>query len=160
MSPPHLRSSDMPLKQALIRSCAEEGLRPRAVAFDPDARAYEAFSLSKYGTRLLEPLGAASLKEALAETTSRWSWDRGDRLGIRELGGKIDRLHVYAVRRKSQGIQTWSRNHIPVTSHDRWLDHICTIDLNIIHGIDVVGVGVERQIFERSHAQRPEGARR
>ena len=34
------------------------------------------------------------------------------------------------------------------------------IDLNIIAGIDVIGVGCERDIFERRQAHRPEGARR
>lgn len=31
--------------------------------------------------------------------------------------------------------------------------------LNIIAGIDVIGVGVEREIFQHRQRQRPEGAR-
>ncbi len=149
----------MPLRQALVRSVAEDCGGPRAVPFAPDALAYEAFSFSPHGTRLRDPLEATSLDHALAETTARWAWDRGDRLGIRELGDRIDRLHIYAVRRKSAGVRTW-RNHIPTTEHRRWLDHICTIDLNIIAGIDVTGVGWERDLFERRQRLRPEGARR
>jgi hypothetical protein len=142
------------LRQDLIRSVAAESGGPRAVPFNVEARAYEAFSLGRDGkdyTSLYEPLAATTLKEALAETTSRWAWDRGDRLGIRELGGRVDRLHVYAVRRKGHGVRTWN-GHIPATEYARWLDHICTIDLNIINGIDVVGVGSERVLHE--HRQR------
>lgn len=131
---------------------------PRAVRFDPDARAFEAFSFSEHGTRLREPLKATSLNEALAETTERWSWDRGDRLGIRELGGKVDRLHIYAARRKSAARYVY-QDYRTTAEYGRWLDHICTVDLNIIAGIDVVGVGVERSIFEHDQAKRPEGAR-
>lgn len=133
---------------------------PRAVRFDPDARAYEAFRLgsdAKDRTSLQEPLTATALKEALAEATSRWSWDRGDRLGIREIAGRIDLLHIYAVRRSAHGSRgDWASN----LEYARRLDHICTIDLNIVAGVDVVGVGVERDIFERRQRQRPEGARR
>jgi hypothetical protein len=146
------------LRSQLTRSCAAEGMAARAVAYDPDARAFEVFSFSEFSTELREPLEAATLNDALAEVTSRWSWDRGDRLGVREIGGKVDQLHVYAVRQKSQGHHVW-RDHMRSTEYRRWLDHICTIDLNIIHGIDVVGVGVERVLFERRQAQRPEGAR-
>lgn len=132
---------------------------PLAVRFNPDARAFEAFRLGETGTCLLDPLAAVSLEEAYAETTARWSWDRGDRLAIREIGERVDLLHIHAVRRKSQGVRAW-QGYNPVTEYRRWLDHICTIDLNIVAGIDVVGVGVERDLFERRQAKRPEGARR
>lgn len=138
------------------------GIDQQAVRFDPDARAYEAFSLGrdeKEWTSLYDPLAATSLKDALAEATSRWSWDRGDRLGIREIGPKLDRLHVYAVRRKSAANYTY-RDHAQHREHARWLDHVCTIDLNVIAGIDLIGVGCERDIHARRQAQRPEGARR
>jgi hypothetical protein len=148
----------MSLKQALTRSVAEEMGGPRAVRFDPDARAYEAFACGDQ-TNLLQPLKATTLKDALAETTSRWGWDRGSRIAVREIGHRIDRLHVYAVRRASQPrrvYRDYSYHNEPKLS----LDHICTIDVNIVNGIDVIGVGVERDIFERRQAQRPEGARR
>lgn len=130
----------------------------RATRFNPDALAFEAFSLSER-TRLLDPLEARSLPEALAETTSRWAWDRGDRLGIREIGPGIDRLHVFACRRKSQGVRAW-QGYVPVTEHARWLDHICTIDLNTIAGLPVGLVGGEIDLHNRRQRQRPAGARR
>lgn len=155
------------LRQNLIRSLAENGVRPQLVdeAVRPQRLslfAYEAYSLPIYGgrphTKLLEPLKAGSLNEALAETTGRWLFDRGDRLAVREIAQGIDRLHIYAVRRKSHGFRVWN-GHVPSTEHERWLDHICTIDLNIVAGIDVIGVGSERDIFEHRQGQRPEGAR-
>lgn len=155
MSPPH----NQPLRQQLVRSVAEECGGPRAVPFNPDARAFEAFRLDEYGTKLLDPLLATSLNDALAETTSRWSWDRGDRLGVREIGPKIDRLHVYAARRKSAPRYAY-RDYQQHREFENWLDHICTVDLNIIAGIDVIGVGCERDIFEKQHRRRAEGARR
>lgn len=160
--PPHITESAMPLRQALTRSVAQECGGPRAVPFNVDARAYEAFRLGRDGkdrTTLQEPLQATTLKDALAETTSRWSWDRGDRLGVREIGSRIDRLHVYAARRSSAATRVY-REYQQHSEYARSLDHICTIDLNIVAGIDVIGVGVEREIFDRRHRQRPEGARR
>jgi hypothetical protein len=147
---------DMPLHQALVRSLAEDGAVPRAVAFNSDAFAYEAFNCTGLRTMLLQPLKAASLTDALAETTSRWSWDRGDRLAVREIGPKRDRLYVYAVRRKAVGVRP---NFASVIEHARWLDHICTIDLNAIAGINVTGVGSEITIHEHDQKRRPEGAR-
>lgn len=155
-----MASHHTPLRQALTRSVAEECGPVRA--YDPDARAYEAFRLgsdAKGWTSLQEPLKATTLKDALAETTGRWSWDRGDRLGVREIGPRIDHLHVYAARRSGAATRVY-RDYQHHTEYARSLEHICTIDLNIINGIDVIGVGVERQIFERRQQQRPEGARR
>jgi hypothetical protein len=159
----------MPLKQALTRSVAEEMGGPRAVRFDPDARAYEAFvsGTGHGGSKLLDPLKATTLDEALAEVTERWAFDRGDRFQIREIGstdssfypfGKVgvDLLHVYAVRRTGRGI--WHPDR-PMT-YNKSVDHICTIDLNVVIGAPVDLYGVERDQFERRQAQRPEGARR
>jgi hypothetical protein len=151
----------MPLRQALIRSCAEEG-GPRAVAFNPDALAYEAFKLgtgNSNRTLLLEPLKATSLTHALAETTGRWSWDRGDRIGLREIGAEHDRLYIYAVRRKSVGSAVW-RDFTRITEHARWLEHIAAIDLNVVAGIAVGLVGSEHELHARRQSERPEGARR
>jgi hypothetical protein len=130
----------------------------RAERFDPDALAFEAFAFNGNRTRLLDPLEASDLFGALAETTSRWAWDRGDRLAIRELGEGIDRLHVYAVRRKSQGIKT-VRGHVPVTDFARWLDPICSIDLNVVAGLPVGLIGGEHDLHLRRQHMRPEGAR-
>jgi hypothetical protein len=155
-------SHHQPLRQQLIRSVAEECGGPKAVRFDPDARAYEAFNLgrdAKDRTSLYEPLSATVLNDALAEATSRWSWDRGDRIGIRELGPKIDRLHVYAVRRKSAANYAY-RDYGQHREFARWLDHICTIDLNVVAGINHAAVGSEVGIHEHRQRQRPEGARR
>jgi hypothetical protein len=118
---------------------------------------FEGFSISA-STRLLPPLRATSLNEALAETTSRWVFDRGDRLAIREIGEETDRLHVYAVRRKSGSVEVWT-GHVPSKAHERWLDHVCTLDLNVVAGIAVGAIGSEVELHERSQAGRPDGAR-
>lgn len=161
MSPPHSQRGALHpvMVDALSGIIPRELLEPRAIPFNPGARAFEAFRLGEHGTRLLEPLQATSLNDALAETTSRWSWDRGHRLGIREIGPKVDRLHVYAARRKSAPRYVY-RDYQQHREFGNWLELICTVDLNIIAGIDVIGVGSERDIFEQRHRQRPEGARR
>jgi hypothetical protein len=137
---------------------AEECGAASAVRFDPNARAFEAFACSDDGdTRLLDPLAATSLKDALAETTSRWAWDRGSRVAVREIGERVDLLHVYAVRRSATGGRVW-RGHVPSTEYSRWLDHICTIDLHVIAGVNLKAVGCEIDIHNHRQAQRPEGA--
>jgi hypothetical protein len=141
--------------KAIFDRAADDVLR--AVRFDPDALAFEAFKFGER-THLLEPLAATTLNDALAETTSRWSWDRGDRLGIREIGPVIDRLHIYACRRKSQGVRAW-QGYVPVTEHVRWLEHVCTIDLNVVAGIPVGLIGAECDLHLRRQHRRPEGAR-
>ncbi len=125
-------------------------------AYDANAKSYEAFNIGERTTYLLDPLTATSLNDALGEATARWSWDRGDRLAIREIGNG-DRLHVYAIRRKSVGTRTWS-NHIPATEHARWLDHICTINLETVAGIGRGLVGGEAVLHARRQCERPEGA--
>lgn len=155
------------LRSQLVRSVAEE-CGGRAVAFDPDARAYEAFGLGRE-TALLAPLAATSLDEALAETTSRWRWDRGDRLGVRELGENVDNLHVYAARRTTT-VTSYYRGaqglHVPL-EYKRRLEHICTINLLTIAGVPPLRFSDNpsleqhyRKEDERRQAQRPEGARK
>lgn len=106
MSSPHTP----PLRQALTRSLAGDNEAVRAVRYDPDARAYEAYALGN--TSLLGALEATTLEAACAEATERWHWDRGGRLGIRETGQEdaprwpfdkipLDRMHIYAVRRSA-----------------------------------------------------------
>jgi hypothetical protein len=131
VSPPHLT----------LASADRRG----AIAYDPDARSYEAFSLGAR-TDLKGQLGATTLDHAAAEATERWHWDRGDRLGIRERGHedapfhpfekqRFDRLHVYAVRRSaplrwelsSDGFHTK-----PVYRYSLKLLH--TIDLGVFRG--------------------------
>ena len=123
------------------------------------ATSFEAFNLGERSTKLLDPLTAAALDEALAEATSRWGWDRGDRLGIREISDSGDRLHIYAVRKKSVGNRVW-HGHAPSVEHQRWLDHIATVDLGVIAGIGRGLVGCERDLHAKKQALMPEGARR
>lgn len=132
------------------------GLRPQR--FTAPAIAYEAFSLGST-TRLLDPLEAETLQQALGETTARWCWDRGDRFAVREIGEDIDRLHIYAVRRKSAGTRVWNRFESSV-EHERWAEHVCTVDLNAVAGIAAGLVGSEVQLHRRRQDQRPDGARR
>jgi hypothetical protein len=164
------------LRQALIHSVAEECGIARVVAYDPDARAYEAFALGDRfgidlsGTDLLEPIAATTLDDALAEVTAKHHWDRGDRLGVREIGPKIDLLHVYAVRRTSTVESTRACSDNPYArtalSYKRRLEHICTVDLRVISGEHINLIGnpsldeIRRQRHAERQAQRPEGSRR
>lgn len=127
------------------RSCAGVIERPGVVAYDPNARIYEAFSLGKL-TELKGQLTATNLEAAQAEATERWYWDRGDRLGIREQGQEdspfwpfdkqtFDRLHIYAVQRSAP--LRWKptadlMRTEPVYRYS--LKHICTIDLGLFRG--------------------------
>jgi len=158
-------------KDALIAGgMPAELLRPRAVAFDPNARAYEAFSFGGAGTGLLDPLKATTLDHALAEMTERHRMDRGDRVGVREIGPEVDRLHVYACRRTDQIESTRPCYDNPygrtALSYKRRLEHICTIDLRVISGehIELIGNPSLDERRRRAHAerqaQRPEDARR
>lgn len=132
------------LRQALVRSVAAE-CGPRAVAFDPNARTYEAFRLGAH-TESRGKLEAATLEQATAEATERWYWDRGDRLGIREVGHEeapfwpfekqaFDRLHVYAVQRSAplrwKPVDYGARTE-PVYRYS--LKLLTTIDLGVFRG--------------------------
>lgn len=159
----------MNLRQSLIRSCAEEGVMPRAVAFDPGARAYEAFSFGELGSKLLDPVKATTLGGALAEVTERHHFDRGDRIGVRELGDGFDKLYVYAVRRTVTVAACRAAYDNPAARtplvYKRRLEQICSIDLRVLSGehIDLIGNPSLDERRRRDHrerqAQRPEGAR-
>lgn len=133
------------LRQQLTRSVAEECGAARAVAYDPDARTYEAFSLGAR-TDLKGELKATALDQATAEATARWHWDRGDRLGIRETGQEdspfwpfekqaFDRLHVYAIQRSAplrwEAVDYGART-VPVYRYS--LKLLTTIDLGLFRG--------------------------
>jgi hypothetical protein len=158
------------LRQQLTRSVAEECGAARAVAFDPNARSYEAFGFGERRTNLLDPLDATTLDDALAEVTAKHHWDRGDRLGVREIGREIDRLHVYAVRRTDQIESTRACYDNPYArtalSYKRRLEHICTIDQRVISGEHIELIGnpsldeYRRKQHNERQARRPEGATR
>lgn len=147
-----------------------ELVQPRAVAYDPDARTYEAFSFGGRGTGLLDQLEATSLDDALAEVTAKHHWDRGDRLGVREIGPDIDQMHVFAVRRTSSIESTRACYDNPYArtalSYKRRLELICTIDLRVIRGEHIELIGnpsldeYRRQRHAEREAKRPDGARR
>lgn len=133
------------LRQALTRSVAEECGGPRAVAFDPNARSYEAFRLGAR-TESRGKLDASTLDQAQAEASERWHWDRGDRIGIREIGEEdstfwpfekqaFDRLHVYAVQRsvplRWKAVDYGARS-VPVYRYS--LKLLTTIDLGVFRG--------------------------
>jgi hypothetical protein len=118
---------------------------PRAVRFDPAALAYEAYSLGAR-TDLKGALNATTLEQAQAEATDRWHWDRGDRLGIREVGHAdapfwpfekqaFDRLHVFAVQRSAplrwRPVDYGTRTE-PVYRYS--LKLLTTIDLGVFRG--------------------------
>lgn len=117
----------------------------RAERFDPEARTYAAFSLGAR-TELKGSLKAATLDQAQAEATERWHWDRGDRLGIREVGQEdapfwpfdkqsFDRLHVYTVQRSAPLRWELSRDGFRSEPVYRFsLKHVCTLDLGVFRG--------------------------
>jgi hypothetical protein len=77
-------------------------------------------------------------------------------MGMRELGDGIDRFHIYAVRRGARAIRYVGGQ--PVYKHS--LDHICSIDLNVIAGLPVGLIGMaESDLHLRRQHLRPEGAR-
>jgi hypothetical protein len=132
------------LRQQLTRSVAlEQG--PRAVAFNPDARTYEAFRLGA-NTESRGKLEATNLDHAQAEASDRWHWDRGDRLGIREIGQEdapfwpfdkqaFDRLHVFAVQRSAPLAWTpvdYGTRSVPVYRYT--LKLLTIIDLGVFRG--------------------------
>jgi hypothetical protein len=108
------RATDEPSRVSPSRPSGSVSLSQvgaRAVPFNADARTYEAFSLGER-TEAKGTLTATTLDHATAEATERWYWDRGDRLGIREIGHEdapiwpfekqsFERLHVYAVQRSA-----------------------------------------------------------
>ena len=131
----------MNLEQQLTDSIEMEN---RAVAYNPDARTYEAYSLGER-TDLKGALAATNLDQATAEATERWHWDRGDRLGIREQGQEdapfwpfdkqaFDRLHIYAVQRSSPlrwDLDKYGRS-TPVYRYS--LKLLTTLDLGLFRG--------------------------
>jgi len=142
-----------------------------AVRFDPNARAFEAFAFGGRGTSLLDPVQATTLDAALAEVTERHSGlDRGSRIGFRELGEGIDKLHIYAVRRT--GIITATRpaydNPLRRVALDykKRLEHICTVDLRTVAGLppefdcNPSLAAYQRREHDDREARRPAGARK
>lgn len=115
---------------------------PAAVPFNPDAKSYAAYGLGT--TKLLGTLAATTLEGAQAEATERWNWDRGDRLGIREIGQEdapsypfdkqhVDRLHVYAVRRSAPVRWVLTDDLMRTRPVYKFkLEHICTIDVKAL----------------------------
>lgn len=142
---------------------------PKVRRFDPGARAFEAFSFGDKGTALLDAVQATTLDDALAEITERHGGlDRGDRIGVREIGEGVDLMHVYAVRRSST-VTDWSRRDAfgqrQPLAWKRRLEHICTIDCRVVAG-DLVDLNENPSLAERHRrlhrerqAKRPDGAR-
>lgn len=115
---------------------------PRAVRFDPEARTYEAYSLAGR-TERKGPLQAATLEQAQAEATERWSWDRGDRIGIRETGREdaptwpfakqpFDRLHIFAVQRSAPLRWELDRHGRSRPLYRYSLKLLCAVDLAVV----------------------------
>lgn len=124
------------------------------------ARRYEAFHLAGglgdysetpkgWRTKSLGTIDAGTLDDALAAVLSKQSLNAKDRLIIRERGHHtarmyegqpLDWLHIYAIRQRSAPRYEY-RDHQRHRSHDRYAEHLCTIDGNTLLGAGVLTHG-------------------
>jgi hypothetical protein len=115
------------LRQALTRSCAEEGYGPRAVPLVQ--RRFEAFQISESGrTYPIDGLHAASLEEAKTQAITLRALSHKQHLLIREDG---TRIHVFAVRQKSTPRYVHDR-HVTRAVRDLYLDLVCSFDGGVL----------------------------
>lgn len=132
--PPHITT--MPLRQALVRSCAEEGIGPRAVPLTHVS--FDAFKVPEAGgasprTYALGSIDAPALDDALNGALAKFALFHKDTLLIRETSERGVRVHVYSIKRKSAARYV-HRNHVTRAVHDLYASPVCTMDLDVIGG--------------------------
>jgi hypothetical protein len=133
--------AEMPLRQALVRSCSAEGIRPAAVPYS--ATSYHAFRVCQghtghhdtplggrtydYGRLDAETLdGALTAALSLPQVVAH-----KETLVIQEISEKGVRLHVYSVKRKSTPRYV-HENHVTRAVHDLYAAPVCSIDGNLL----------------------------
>lgn len=98
---------------------------PRAARFT--ATTFAAFRISEGRTYSLGQVAGKSVDEALNGTLASKFADHKDHLLIRETGEKGVRLHLFAVRRKSQPTYVWE-GHVQKRVHRLYADPVVMID--------------------------------
>jgi hypothetical protein len=123
---PHLRESDMTLRQALTRSLAEEQ-GARAVPFS--ARCFYPYRVAENGRTLPLVVSCSTLEEAV-EGAKVYCIHK-EHLLIREIGEGVDRLHIYAIKRKSAPRYVY-KDYQTHRQHDLYAAPMCVIDAGIL----------------------------
>lgn len=134
--PPH----NLPLRQALTRSCAQEGLGPRAVVYTTTT--FHAFHITQGMAGMKEvPLGgrtydcgrlnAGTLEEALSEALSSKLISHKETLVLQEIGDRGIKLHVFTVKRKATPRYEY-RNYVQHRVHDLYAAPVCTLDADLL----------------------------
>jgi hypothetical protein len=129
------------LRQSLIRSCAEEGIRPAAVPYS--ATSYHAFRVCQgHSGHHDTPLGgrtydygrveADTLDGALTAALSLPQViDHKEHLVIQEISERGVKLHVYAIKRKAAPRYV-HKDHVTRRVHDLYAAPVCSIDGNLL----------------------------
>jgi hypothetical protein len=135
----------LPLRQALVRSCAEEGLGARAVPLVSSRFVAHRIGAglsdtteTPQGFRTHNPveLAGSTVDEALTDALMKLPLMHKDRLLIREIGHHTSRLyagerkdllHVYSIMRKSSPRYVY-RDHVPERVHDLYAALVCIVD--------------------------------
>jgi hypothetical protein len=116
-----------------IRSVAETGDHIRAVRYTETT--YSAFQVGGDVERTYThgEMLSCTLDEAVTEALTRKLFDHKDHLLIREEGPKGVKLHLYAIKRKSQARYV-HQDHVTRRVHDLYPAHVCTIDGAVLMG--------------------------
>jgi hypothetical protein len=116
------------LRQALIRSLAEDGGAVRAVPFHrTTVRAFQVSEGRTYGINETWH----SLADAVAGVPIVRALNHKDSLVLREESERGIRIHVYRVKQRSQARYV-HRNHVTRAVRDLYLDHVCSFDGGVI----------------------------
>jgi hypothetical protein len=120
----------IPLRAALIRSCAQEGFGPRAIPYQ--AVIYSAFRVSESGrTYALDALQAGSLEEALSEALTQQAFHHKEHILVRVSGDDGVKLHLFAVKKKSTPRYV-HKDHVSRRVHDLYAAPVCSIDGSVL----------------------------
>jgi hypothetical protein len=117
----------LPLRQALVRSCAEEGLGARAVRLQP--RTFYPFRVVENGRTLPLVVDCASLDEAVEG--AKVHCFHKEHLLIREVGEGCDKFHIYAIKQKSTPRYV-HRDHVTRAVRDLYAAKVCTFDAGML----------------------------
>jgi hypothetical protein len=118
----------MPLRQALVRSCAEEGIGPRAVPFS-DRRFYVYRVVDGRTYPLV--VDCRSLEEAVEGGKVRCF--HKEQLVVREVASGTDRIHVFQIKKRSAPTYVY-RNHDYQRQDRLFAAPVCVIDMRMLAG--------------------------
>jgi hypothetical protein len=118
----------MPLRQALIRSCAEEG-SVRAVPFSD--RCFYVYRVVENGRTYPLVVDCSSLEEAVEG--GKVHCFHKEQLVVREVASGTDRLHIYAIKKRSAPTYVY-RNHDYQRQDRLFAAPVCVIDMRMLAG--------------------------